>query len=94
MLMCTKCRENIPVKFKFAKNHNVIDIKNFGNHHKTLDFSDLKCEEHTVQSAVMFCTSSDRLVCTSCISKFHNGHGFVEIAEGYNIKVEKFKMII
>ncbi|CAC5424544.1 unnamed protein product [Mytilus coruscus] len=39
----------------------------------------------------MFCTSCDRLVCTSCISKIHNGHGLVEISEGCNIKLEKIK---
>ncbi|XP_071135795.1 uncharacterized protein [Mytilus edulis] len=91
MLMCTKCKEKIHVKFKFAKDHQVIDIKDVGVHIKTLDFSNLKCSEHTGQSAVMFCTTCDMLVCTSCISKIHNGHGFVEISEGYNIKLETIK---
>lgn len=91
MLMCTKCKDKIHVKFKFAKDHQIIDIKDVGDHLNTLDFSDLKCIEHTGQSAVMFCTSCDRLVCTSCISKIHNGHGLVEISEGCNIKLEKIK---
>ncbi|XP_063402708.1 uncharacterized protein LOC134686833 [Mytilus trossulus] len=91
VLMCDKCKDKIHSKLKNSKDHNVIDIKEVGIHRGELDFSDLKCMEHTGQSAVMFCTSCDRLVCTSCISKFHNGHGLVEIAEGCKSKVEKIK---
>ncbi|CAC5381966.1 unnamed protein product [Mytilus coruscus] len=39
----------------------------------------------------MFYTTCDKLVCTSCITKFHTGHGLVDISEGYNIKMEKLK---
>lgn len=91
LLMCTKCKEKIHVKFKSAKEHTVLDIKQVGLHREELDFSDLKCTEHSSQSCVMFCTTCDKLVCTSCISKFHNGHGLVDISEGYNIKMEKLK---
>ncbi|XP_071137202.1 uncharacterized protein [Mytilus edulis] len=91
VLMCAKCKDKIHAKLKNSKDHNVIDIKEVGIYQGELDFSVLKCEEHTGQSAVMFCTSCDRLVCTSCISKIHNGHGLVEISEGYNLKLEKLK---
>ncbi|XP_063404216.1 uncharacterized protein LOC134687688 [Mytilus trossulus] len=91
VLMCDKCKDKIHAKLRNSKEHNVIDIKEIGMYYSELDFSVLKCEEHTGQSAVMFCTSCDRLVCTSCISKIHNGHGLVEISEGYNLKLEKLK---
>lgn len=91
LLMCAKCKEKIHVKFKSAKEHTVLDIKQVGLHREVLDFSDLKCTEHSGQSCVMFCTTCDKLVCTSCISKFHTSHGLVDINEGYNIKMEKIK---
>ncbi|VDI73086.1 Hypothetical predicted protein [Mytilus galloprovincialis] len=47
LLMCTKCKEKIHVKFKSAKEHTVLDIKQVGLHREVLDFSDLKCTEHS-----------------------------------------------
>lgn len=89
--MCFKCKDKIHVKFKFAKDHIIIDVKDVGVYPEEMDFSELNCAEHPSQSAVMFCTPCDRLVCTSCISKFHNGHSFIEISEGYNIKMKIIK---
>ncbi|XP_052090155.1 uncharacterized protein LOC127726721 [Mytilus californianus] len=91
VIMCEKCKYKVHVKFKFSKNHTVIDIKQIGIYREALDFSDLKCERHPDQSCVLFCTTCDRLVCTSCITKFHHGHGFIEISEGYKIKVERIR---
>lgn len=91
VLMCDKCKNKIHVKLKCAKDHKVIAIKEVGLHRKELDFSNLKCTEHDRQSCVMFCTTCDKSVCTSCISKIHKGHGFIEITEAYEIKIEKFK---
>ncbi|VDI45562.1 Hypothetical predicted protein [Mytilus galloprovincialis] len=91
VLMCAKCKDKIHAKLKNSKDHNVIDIKEVGIYRGKLDFSELKCYAHAGQSAVMFCTTCDRLVCTSCISKIHHGHGFVEISEGCNSKVEKIQ---
>lgn len=39
----------------------------------------------------MFCKSCDCLVCPSCISETHNGHGLVAIREGFDIQIDKLK---
>ncbi|VDI50159.1 Hypothetical predicted protein [Mytilus galloprovincialis] len=91
MLMCTNCKDNIHVKFKLAKDHKIIDIKEAGDCLEEPDFTNLICDEHTGESCVMFCSTCDRLVCTTCISILHNGHGLVKIDEGYRIKMERYK---
>ena len=91
VFMCAKCKDKIHAKLKNNKDHKVIDIKEVGLKLETPDFSDLKCESHRDQSCVLFCTTCQMLVCTSCITKFHNGHGFVEIIEGYELNMEKIR---
>ncbi|XP_063402663.1 uncharacterized protein LOC134686805 [Mytilus trossulus] len=91
MLMCDKCKEKIHVKFKFAKDHKVVSIAEVGLHKDEIDFSNISCSKHPVQSCVMFCKSCIYLVCPLCISETHNGHGLVTIREGYEILIGKLK---
>lgn len=85
--MCVICKDSIHDKFKNVKDHKVIDLKEVGLYREEPDFSNLECECHPNK----FCTTCDKLVCVSCITKFHTGHTFVEISEGYELKVEKIK---
>ncbi|XP_071161346.1 uncharacterized protein [Mytilus edulis] len=89
MLMCDKCKEKIHVKFKFAKDHKVVSIEEVGLHKDEIDFSNISCNKHPLQSCVMFCKSCIHLVCPLCISETHNGHGLVTIREGYEILIGK-----
>ncbi|XP_052093363.1 uncharacterized protein LOC127729589 [Mytilus californianus] len=91
MFMCDKCKEKIHVKFKFAKDHKVVSIREVGLHDKEIDFSNISCQNHTGQNYVLFCKTCDCLVCPLCISETHNGHGFVTIREGYEILIGKLK---
>lgn len=91
MLMCAICKDNIHIKYQSAKDHKIINIKEIGQYPEEMDLKHIKCKEHDWQSCVMFCLTCDISVCTTCISKIHNGHGLVEINEGYNIKMEKLK---
>ncbi|CAC5424232.1 unnamed protein product [Mytilus coruscus] len=91
MLMCDKCKEKIHMKFKFAKDHEVISIQQVRLYYEEIDFSNLSCRTHTRQSCVMFCKSCDCLVCPLCISETHNGHGLVPTREGYEINIDKLK---
>ncbi|CAC5394720.1 unnamed protein product [Mytilus coruscus] len=91
MLMCDKCKEKIHMKFKFAKDHEVISIQQVRLHYEEIDFSNLSCRTHTRQLCVMFCKSCDCLVCPLCISEIHNGHGLVPTREGYEINIDKLK---
>ncbi|CAC5383395.1 TRIM66 [Mytilus coruscus] len=56
-----------------------------------MDFTNIKCQDHTGQNCCLFCESCDQLVCPLCISKTHNGHGLIEISEGYEIKLDRLK---
>ncbi|VDI45561.1 tripartite motif-containing protein 66 [Mytilus galloprovincialis] len=89
VIMCDKCKDKIHVKLKLASDHTVIDIKRIGTYRESPDFSNLICEIHTDQSCVLFCTTCDTLVCTWCINIIHNGHGFIQVSEGYKSKIEK-----
>ncbi|XP_071136251.1 uncharacterized protein [Mytilus edulis] len=91
MLMCDKCKEKIHVKFKFAKDHKVVSIEEVGLHKDEIDFSNISCNKHPVQSCVMFCKSCVYLVCPLCISETHDGHGLVTIKKGYEILIGKLK---
>ncbi|XP_076075875.1 uncharacterized protein LOC143046627 [Mytilus galloprovincialis] len=91
--MCTKCRDRIHPKFRNAKDHTIVDIKEvgFSTSKTNPDFTAAKCKVHSIQSCCLFCSTCDVLVCPVCIAKPHAGHLFVEIKEAYDLKVEKLK---
>ncbi|XP_063447353.1 uncharacterized protein LOC134726877 [Mytilus trossulus] len=91
LLMCNKCNDKIHPKFKNAKDHTIVDIKQVGisgGDNKILDLTSIKCTEHTTQSCCLFCCTCDALVCPICIAKMHTGHTFIEIKEAYDMKLE------
>lgn len=91
LLMCDRCKEKIHPNIRNAKDHQVLNIKEVGTHPIELDFSSIKCEEHSGQYSCLFCKKCDNLVCPVCISKIHNGHELVEIRTGYDLKDENLK---
>ncbi|XP_071131773.1 uncharacterized protein [Mytilus edulis] len=93
LLMCNKCYDKIHPKFKNAKDHTIVDIKQVGVSCsvRNLDFTNIKCKEHTTQYCCIFCINCDQLACPSCITKGHAGHTFNEIKEAYEMKVEWLK---
>ncbi|XP_076104554.1 uncharacterized protein LOC143073115 [Mytilus galloprovincialis] len=91
LLLCTNCSDSKHSKIKNAQNHKVIDIKQVGVHSDELDFTNIKCKDHSGQSCCLFCTSCDSLVCQICIDKIHKKHDLIEISEGFNTKIESLK---
>ncbi|CAC5371511.1 unnamed protein product [Mytilus coruscus] len=93
LLMCNKCCDKIHPKFKNAKDHTIVEIKEVGvsGGVKNLDFTSIKCKVHASQSCCIFCSNCDQLACPSCITKGHAGHTFIEIKEAYEMKVEWLK---
>ncbi|CAC5383393.1 unnamed protein product [Mytilus coruscus] len=89
--MCNKCCDKVHLKFKNAKDHKIVDIKDIGMYTQEMDFTNIKCQEHTGQNCCLFCDSCDQLICPLCISKTHNGHGLIEISKSYEIKLDKLK---
>ncbi|XP_076104199.1 uncharacterized protein LOC143072915 [Mytilus galloprovincialis] len=89
VLMCSTCKDKIHLRI--AKDHKVVDIKNVGLPVEELDFTNIKCKEHSEQSTCLFCTNCDKLVCPTCVSKVHKKHDLTEISDAYNIKIDKLK---
>ncbi|CAG2226147.1 TRIM59 [Mytilus edulis] len=56
-----------------------------------MDFTNIKCAEHTGQSSCLYCNKCEILVCPTCIAKVHKKHDLIEISDAYNIKVNKLK---
>ncbi|XP_076101046.1 uncharacterized protein LOC143070792 [Mytilus galloprovincialis] len=91
LLLCTNCRDTKHLKIQNAQNHQVIDIKQVGVHSEEVDFSNIKCKDHTRQACCRFCTNCDSLVCPLCIAKIHKRHDLVEISEAFKTKIERLK---
>ncbi|XP_071169014.1 uncharacterized protein [Mytilus edulis] len=89
VLMCSTCKDKIHLRI--AKDHKVVDIKNVGLPVEELDFTNIKCKEHSEQSSCLFCTKCDKLVCPTCVSKVHKKHDLTEISDAYNLKIDKLK---
>ncbi|XP_076105632.1 uncharacterized protein LOC143073762 [Mytilus galloprovincialis] len=91
LLLCTNCRDSKHSKIKNAQNHKVIDIKQVGVHSEEVDFTNIKCKDHSGQLCCLFCNNCDSLVCPICIAKIHKKHDLIEISEGFNTKIERLK---
>ncbi|XP_071170096.1 uncharacterized protein [Mytilus edulis] len=91
LLMCNNCCDKIHPKFRNAKEHKIINIKDLGAHQEELDFTNINCEAHSRQSSCLFCRACDILVCPTCVSKVHKKHDLIEIWEAYQLKMEKLK---
>ncbi|XP_071169012.1 uncharacterized protein [Mytilus edulis] len=89
VLMCSKCKDKIHLMI--GKDHKVVDIKNVGLPVEELDFTNIKCQDHSEQSSCLFCTNCDKLVCPTCIAKVHKKHDLTEISDAYNLKIERLK---
>ncbi|XP_076104340.1 uncharacterized protein LOC143073011 [Mytilus galloprovincialis] len=89
VLMCSTCKDKIHLRI--AKDHKVVDIKNVGLPVQELDFTNIKCQDHSEQSSCLFCTKCDKLVCPTCVSKIHKKHDLTEISDAYNLKIERLK---
>ncbi|VDI33141.1 tripartite motif-containing protein 71 [Mytilus galloprovincialis] len=89
VLMCSTCKDKIHLRI--AKDHKVVDIKNVGLPVQELDFTNIKCQDHSEQSSCLFCTKCDKLVCPTCVSKIHKKHDLTEISDAYNLKIDKLK---
>ncbi|XP_063431659.1 uncharacterized protein LOC134714349 [Mytilus trossulus] len=91
LLMCNYCCDKIHPKFRNAKEHKIINIKDLAAHQEELDFTNIKCKAHSGQSSCLFCRACDILVCPTCVSKVHKKHDLIEISEAYKIKMDKLK---
>lgn len=80
-------------KFKLAKDHTVIDIKEAGKRY----FTRVKCQKHLIQTALLYCNKCHQLVCINCVNQEHRGHQYIEINKAYQTKldeiVEKLKTV-
>lgn len=89
--MCNTCRDKIHPKFRNANDHKIVDIKDIGQHNEELDFTNIKCIEHSEQFYCLFCKKCENLVCPTCVSKVHKVHAndFIEIREAYDIEIDR-----
>ncbi|VDH94620.1 Hypothetical predicted protein [Mytilus galloprovincialis] len=85
VLMCSKCKDKIHLMI--GKDHKVVDIKNVGLPVEELDFTNIKCQDHSEQSSCLFCTNCK----TTCIAKVHKKHDLTEISDAYTLKRERLK---
>ncbi|XP_071162339.1 uncharacterized protein [Mytilus edulis] len=91
MLMCGYCTDNVHSKFKNAKDHKIISLKDVGMYREEMDFTNIKCAEHTEQVSCLYCSKCQILVCPTCIMKVHKKHDLIKISDAYNIKVNILK---
>ncbi|XP_052101767.1 uncharacterized protein LOC127735569 [Mytilus californianus] len=91
LLMCDNCKVKRHPRIKNSKDHKVIDIKDVGLHSEELDFTNIKCRDHSGQTCCLFCQLCNSLVCPTCVSKVHKQHDLIEISEAYNMKKDKLK---
>ncbi|XP_071171123.1 uncharacterized protein [Mytilus edulis] len=93
LLMCYNCCDKIHPKFRNATDHKIVDIKDVGHYNEKLDFTNIKCDEHSAQFSCLFCKKCDSLVCPTCVSKVHKKHAndLIEISEAYEMKIDLLK---
>ncbi|XP_071165943.1 uncharacterized protein [Mytilus edulis] len=91
ILMCGYCTDNVHSKFKNATDHKIINLKDVGMHREEMDFTNIKCAEHTEQLSCLYCSKCQILVCPTCITKIHKTHDFIELSDAYSMKVEILK---
>ncbi|XP_071162325.1 uncharacterized protein [Mytilus edulis] len=91
ILMCGYCTDNVHSKFKNANDHKIISLRDVGKHREEMDFTNIKCPEHTGQFSCFYCSKCEILVCPTCVTKVHKKHHLIEISDAYNIKVNILK---
>ncbi|XP_052106285.1 uncharacterized protein LOC127738870 [Mytilus californianus] len=91
ILMCGHCTDKVHSKFKNANDHKIISLKDVGMHREEMDFTNIKCLEHTEQLSCLYCSKCEILVCPTCITKVHKKHHLIEISDAYKIKVKILK---
>ncbi|XP_071162473.1 uncharacterized protein [Mytilus edulis] len=91
LLMCDHCKDKVHSKFKNGLDHKIIDKNEIGLHREVLDFTNIKCHEHTGQLSCLYCKTCDIFVCPSCIAKDHKKHDLIEIGDVYKTNVESLK---
>ncbi|XP_063420854.1 tripartite motif-containing protein 46-like [Mytilus trossulus] len=91
LLMCYNCRDKIHPKFRNATDHKIVDIKDIGQQNEELDFTNIKCIEHSEQFYCLFCKKCENLVCPTCVSKVHkvDANDLIEIREAYDIEIDR-----
>ncbi|VDH95271.1 Hypothetical predicted protein [Mytilus galloprovincialis] len=93
-LLCTKCQK-LHKKVKSTDQHTIIDIKDISSHQQQikdkLDLSNIQCGIHSEHNCFLFCQSCEVVVCPLCITKIHNKHTMVELAEGYQLTLKSMK---
>ncbi|VDI55194.1 Hypothetical predicted protein [Mytilus galloprovincialis] len=92
VLMCSRCKDKVHARFKNAIGHKVKDIKELGKLEEvdTFNFSDVKCLVHSDQVCCVYCKTCKKVICVKCITKYHNGHTFID-EEELDIKKKKIK---
>ncbi|KAK3093016.1 hypothetical protein FSP39_010071 [Pinctada imbricata] len=85
--MCTDCSK-IHLKSKRSKDHNVITVEDTEKLTALVLYEprdnkshDEECTRHRGEKYMLFCVNRecDCLVCSSCITEYHQGHRFVRI---------------
>ncbi|XP_071171124.1 uncharacterized protein [Mytilus edulis] len=76
-----------------ANGHKIVDIQDIGLQKADIDFTNIKCDEHSGQFSCLFCKKCDSLVCPRCVSKVHKIHAndLIEISEAYGMKIDILK---
>ena len=78
LLICKKCHEKVHTKFKNAKDHKIV-VLNRERHAGSLqspelNFTTIKCKQHTDQMCCIYCEDCGQLLCPSCLTSCHFGN--------------------
>lgn len=97
LLMCKKCHQKVHPKFKLAKEHKIIDIKDISLNQEEeipkVDFKAEKCRVHKAQTICLYCITCSQPVCPVCIANEHQKHDFKEPEKLYSEKYTTIKEI-
>jgi hypothetical protein len=66
-LCVTDVKKKIHPNIRNARDHKVLNIREVGEHSTELDFSSIKCKDHSGQYSCLFCKKCDNLVCPVCV---------------------------
>jgi hypothetical protein len=95
--MCKKCHQKVHPKFKLAKEHKIIDIKDISLNQEEeipkVDFKPVKCSVHKTQTICLYCITCSQSVCPVCIANEHQKHDFQEMEKLYSEKYTTIKEI-
>jgi len=91
--LCDKC-EQIHNKKKENIHHQIVDLKTpLQDVEQKVVLDNIRCDEHQIKMACLFCRTCDHPVCQVCVSRIHNKHKFETIENILSKKMDELKEV-